>query len=80
MEYLVLLGVVITLMALVFALLGIKVLFHKSHKFPETSAGHNKEMRKRGVNCPRHEEIKAWSKKGKKTACASCYEHARECC
>lgn len=62
------------------ALLGmaVKIIFHKSHKFPETSAGHNKELRKRGVSCPRHEEIKCWGKNGKNTNCATCYEHARE--
>lgn len=62
------------------ALLGmaVRIIFHKSHKFPETSAGHNKELRKRGVTCPRHEEIKCWGKSGKNTDCATCYEHARE--
>ena len=57
--------------------MGIKILFHKSHKFPETSAGHNKELRKRGVSCPRHDEIKCWSKKQDK-GCSTCYEHARD--
>lgn len=68
----------VLLLALVFVLMGIKVFFHKSHKFPETSTGHNKEMRKRGIKCPRHEEMKQWSSKQKKVECASCFEHARD--
>lgn len=57
--------------------MGVKILFHKTHKFPETSAGHNKELRKRGVSCPKHDEIKCWGKK-KNNECATCYEHARD--
>ncbi len=62
------------------AILGmaVKILFHKSHRFPETSTGHNRELRKRGITCPRTEEIKSWGKNGKNTACATCYEHARK--
>lgn len=58
--------------------MAVKIIFHKSHKFPETSAGHNKELRKRGVTCPKHEEIKCWGKNGKNVDCATCYEHARD--
>lgn len=78
MQFLVLVGIVIVLVALAFILFGVKILFHKSHKFPETSAGHNREMRKRGITCPRHEEIKCWSKKDQAPECATCYEHARD--
>ena len=69
--------IIVLLLAVVFLLMGIKVFFHRTHKFPETSAGHNKELRKRGIKCPRHEEIKQWSSKKKHEGCASCYEHAR---
>lgn len=58
--------------------MGVKILFHRSHKFPETSAGHNKELRKRGITCPRHDEIKCWGKKGASRECSTCYEHARD--
>jgi hypothetical protein len=40
-----------------FLALGIKIFFVKKGKFPETSVGHNKEMRKLGLTCPRQEEI-----------------------
>ena len=39
------------LLALAFLGLGISVLFKKGGKFPEHRVGHNKEMRKRKVDC-----------------------------
>ena len=57
--------------------MAVRILFHKSHKFPETSAGHNKELRKKGISCPKHDEIKCWSKNQNK-GCATCFEHARD--
>jgi hypothetical protein len=32
--------------------LGIRIIFHRSHKFPETSAGHNPEFKKAGNYLP----------------------------
>jgi hypothetical protein len=78
MTFLVLMGFAVLIMVFVFLLFGVRILFHKSHKFPETSAGHNREMRKMGITCPRHEEIKCWSDKNKQPSCATCYEHARD--
>ncbi|MEA3505524.1 MAG: hypothetical protein U9R32_10085 [Bacteroidota bacterium] len=34
-------------------LMGIKVLFFKNQKFPETQIGHNKVMKKRKIYCPK---------------------------
>jgi hypothetical protein len=39
------------IVALAFILLGIKVIFVKSGKFPNTHIGANKEMKKRGISC-----------------------------
>jgi hypothetical protein len=78
MEFLYLLGIVVSILAVIFLLMGIKIFFHKSHKFPETSAGHNKEMRKRGISCARHDEIKYWNKQKQAHSCATCYGHARD--
>ncbi|HPF93848.1 MAG TPA: hypothetical protein PLV65_07915 [Tenuifilaceae bacterium] len=77
MEFLKLLFVVLGLLVLALLLMGVKILFHKSHKFPETSAGHNRDMRKLGITCARQDEIKCWGKKGNKKGCGTCYEHAR---
>ena len=39
------------IVALAFILLGIKVIFVKGGKFPNTHIGANKEMKKRGISC-----------------------------
>lgn len=41
----------IVLMAVVFVLLGLKILFKKNGKFPNSHIGGNKEMSKRGIYC-----------------------------
>jgi len=44
---------VLSLLLVMIALLGlgIKVLFNKNGRFPETHVGRNKEMAKRGIKC-----------------------------
>ncbi|MFO7829023.1 MAG: hypothetical protein R6V23_10405 [Bacteroidales bacterium] len=49
---------VIGLMMLAFIALGFNVFFRKNKKFPETSVGKNKDMRKLGLSCAKHEEIR----------------------
>jgi len=49
--FLKLLAISLFFMFLVFAGLGIRILFKKNGTFPETHVGHNKEMRKRGISC-----------------------------
>jgi hypothetical protein len=78
MAFFLLLGVVLVLTALIFLMFSVRVIFHRSHKFPETSAGHNRELRKRGITCPRQEETKCWPNKGKSPGCSTCFEHARD--
>lgn len=39
------------IVALAFILLGIKVIFVKGGKFPNTHIGANKKMKKRGISC-----------------------------
>lgn len=46
----------IALLAICVFGLGVKIIFHRSHKFPETSAGHSPAMRKCGIRCPHAEE------------------------
>lgn len=38
--------------------LSISILLKKKGKFPETSVGHNPDMRKRGITCAKCEEKK----------------------
>ena len=35
-----------------------KLLLNKTGRFPNTSIGGNKYLRKKGIKCPRHEECK----------------------
>jgi hypothetical protein len=50
----------LSLLIVSLALLGmaITLLIRKNGKFPDSSVGKNKEMRKLGIHCARHEEIK----------------------
>ncbi|MGE0077233.1 MAG: hypothetical protein AB7S48_05155 [Bacteroidales bacterium] len=77
MEVLKLFAIIAIILFVALAGMAVKIMFHKSHKFPETSAGHNKELRKKGISCPKHDEIKCWGK-NQNNGCATCYEHARD--
>jgi len=44
-------------LGLCFLGLGVKIFFSKEGKFPETEVGHNREMRRRGITCPRQDEM-----------------------
>ncbi|MGP1363280.1 MAG: hypothetical protein ACTTKZ_06315 [Bacteroides sp.] len=54
------------LLGISFLGLGVKIFFHHSHKFPETSAGHSPALRKCGITCPHAEE--------EQNGCTSCQE------
>jgi len=42
---------VLLLLAILF--MGMKIFFTKSGKFPQTRIGHNKDMKKKGIYCPK---------------------------
>jgi len=48
----------IILLAIAFIGFAIQIIVKKSGKFPETSIGHNEEMRKRGISCVKCDENK----------------------
>lgn len=56
--------------ALIF--LGVRMLIRKNGKFPETEVGHNKEMRKLGINCARVDEIKCRREIARNSGCSTC--------
>ena len=64
------------LMSIVFLAIGFNIFFRKNKKFPVTSVGGNKDMRKLGLSCAKHEEIKCRRDidgvKGSAVGCASC--------
>ena len=61
----------IVLISLGFLGMSLKILIVKNGKFPEFRVGHNKNMRKKGISCVKHEEIKCF-KKMQKEGCGSC--------
>ena len=59
------------LLIISFAGLGIKMLFKKGGKFPDTHVGSNAEMRKRGITCAKRTDIGCNS-----GACACSFDQA----
>lgn len=59
---LLILSAIILLIA--FAGLGIRALFRKEGKFPETHVGSNREMRKLGISCARNTDVGCHSPEG----------------
>jgi hypothetical protein len=78
MAFFKLLLIVLLLLAAVFLMFAVKIIFHKSHKFPETSTGQNPEMKKRGITCATHNEKMLWSKEESNTGCGSCCGHTKK--
>jgi len=53
--------------------LSIRILLVKNGRFPQTSVGKNKEMKKRGITCVKHDEVKCYHELKKEQDC-SCDE------
>ncbi len=71
MEFILILVTAIVLMSLIFAGLSLNIIFRKNGKFPVTSIGANKEMRKRGITCVKHDEMLCQGKGRSKGSCCS---------
>ncbi|MBN2610631.1 MAG: hypothetical protein JXB00_03665 [Bacteroidales bacterium] len=61
-----LLFVSLVLVSIAFILIGFNIFFLKK-KFPETSVGHNKNMKAKGIKCARCEELSNHKNNRKKT-------------
>ena len=48
------------LIGVAFLGLAFKALFVKEGRFPETSIGKNREMRKLGITCAKHDEMRCY--------------------
>jgi hypothetical protein len=71
MEFLTILFTATIMMFLIFAGLSLNILIRKNGKFPVTAIGRNKEMRKRGITCVKHDEILCYNKGKNKGSCCS---------
>jgi len=66
MNFLLLFGATIVMILIATVFIGIKILFSSSAKFPQHRIGHNREMRKREIYCPRTMD------KIERSACVNC--------
>jgi hypothetical protein len=55
--FLKLLIISVLILVLVFAFLGIRILFKSKGQFPDTHISHNKEMQKRGITCAQKTDL-----------------------
>src|SRR5574344_1642096 len=58
--------ILLTIIIVAFCILGLSfnIIFRKNGKFPDGEIGHNKALRKEGINCMKTEEHKLWGKNG----------------
>lgn len=61
------------LLGISFLGMALNILIKKNGKFPAYQVGHNKDMKKLGISCVKHEEIKCFKKLKKgEEGCGSC--------
>ena len=52
--------------------MAIKMIVIKNGKFPVTSVGGNIHLKKKGIYCPKHEELREYRNYKKGSPCAGC--------
>ena len=52
--------------------LAVKILVIQNGKFPVTSVGGNIHLKKKGISCPKHEELKYYRNLKKGNSCDTC--------
>ena len=74
------------LLLLTFAIVGLcvfllcfNIIFKKDGKFPDTEIEHNREMRKRGIQCAKIEEKKLWNKKNNRNKGQNNHDCTSDC-
>lgn len=60
------------IVAVSFLALGISVFIRKNGKFPAFEIGKNKEIKKLGITCARHDELKCYNRLEKGKPCGCC--------
>lgn len=71
----------LVLVALAFAGLGLNIFFRKNGKFPQTEVGSNKDMKRLGITCTKHDEMKEYrkEKQARKSLLTSTQPPLRDC-
>jgi len=54
--------------------LALNILVKKNGRFPAYRVGHNRDMKKLGISCVKHEEIRCHNNRMKDRACSGCQE------
>ena len=72
MMFLTLLILSIVLIGISILGLAIKMLVLDNGKFPVTSVGGNIHLKKKGISCPKHEELRYYRRLKKGDSCDSC--------
>ncbi|MFV0554067.1 MAG: hypothetical protein ACK5LR_05105 [Mangrovibacterium sp.] len=62
MNFLIILGATIVLMAFVFLAMSVRILFKKKGQFPSLHISHSKPMRERGITCVQSQDKEAQKK------------------
>ncbi|PID91632.1 MAG: hypothetical protein CSA96_07315 [Bacteroidetes bacterium] len=52
--------------------MALSILLKKNGRFPVYQVGHNKHMKKAGIHCVKHEELRCHKKNPEKQGCAGC--------
>lgn len=60
--------------------LGVNIFFRKDGKFPEHDISSNPEMRKRGIKCPKEEEMERLTGEKRPSACTGKFSDACRGC
>ncbi|HDJ34363.1 MAG TPA: hypothetical protein ENF21_09740 [Bacteroidetes bacterium] len=63
--------VILSLLLLTVSLLAMAagILLKKNGQFPAISIGKNRELKRRGITCPRHDELICHQRTGKRKTC-----------
>ncbi|HDR89857.1 MAG TPA: hypothetical protein ENN63_09570 [Bacteroidetes bacterium] len=63
--------VILSLLLLTFSILAMAsgILLKSNGRFPAISIGKNREMKRRGITCPRHDELICHRRTGKGKTC-----------
>ena len=64
----------VVLLSLAFLGLALNILVKKNGHFPEHHIGHNREMKKLGINCAKQDELRCLNGKLKDQSCAGCQQ------
>ena len=64
----------IVLLSLAMLGLALNILIKKNGRFPAYRVGHNRDMKKLGITCVKHEELRCHNQRMKEKSCDGCQQ------